>query len=161
LFDHEFTKLLTEDGGTKFTAEQEAKLRNFAIIASEAKRYENSAKQRREECEAEITKIIKLGDNATQCTVTLSCGTKITVTGGLNYSCDASKVYDVYQQAKEDGLVPEGKELLPINQKPTYSVDPRGYEWLRRNSPHLFHRLSEHITVKPKKKSVKTKFPEI
>ncbi len=116
----------------------------------DARMNEESAKVLRISIEERISNQIKTPEVG-QKTVTLSDGTKVTVKRGLNYTADLEAILGIFATLDTPA---------PVEQKTTWKLDVKGYEWYREHRPDLYEAMMEHIAVKPAKTSVSIKVPK-
>lgn len=133
--------------------ERTKKLHILAMNLRYMKEREEGAKVNRIAVEDMIVELIP-GKGIGQVTETLPDGSKIVVKRGLNYKADLSAIGAVLVQNADDELP------VPIESKTTHKLDVRGYEWYRENHPEIFQRMTEYVTVTPKKVAVELKDPK-
>jgi len=120
-------------------------IRGLAVQLQEHKMEEEFWRKKRIASEESIAAQIP-GPEKGQKTVTLEDGTKVIVERGLIYRADL----DAISKLLADSECPP-----PIKTKTACELDIAGYEWYRDNMPDSFDRITQHVTVKPKKVSVK------
>ena len=121
-------------------------LSELANAFCEAKKAEATAICNRIQTEERIAALIPTKDVG-QKTVTLPDGQKITVKRGLNYKADVQAIENAYC------WVSLGYST-PVKTKTTRELDVAGYEWYRNNNSDIFAKLSQYVTVTPKKVAV-------
>ena len=123
-------------------------LKELANAFREAKKAEETAVRTRIQAEERIASLIPTKDVG-QKTITLSCGTKITVKRGLNYKADIDGI--------QRHCLEMGGKLSLVKMKTTRELAIDAYEWTRINDPESFAFVSQYVTVTPKKVAVTIK----
>ncbi len=121
-------------------------LGELACVLKNARVAEVLVQHERIKIEEQIASLIPTEDIG-QKTVTLDNGVKITVKRGLNYKADCNQLYD-------DMVCEYPQYIPPIKTKTTKELDAKGYEWYRTNEPEVYGRISQYVTVTPKKVAV-------
>ncbi len=117
-------------------------LSKLTLQLAEARRDESEAKNRRVQTEEAIVALLQPGDKQTL-TVEDGNGLKITVKTELGYKADVVEIERI------------DSDLLKITTKA--ELDVKAYEALREANPALFEKVSEHVTVTPKKPTLTLK----
>ncbi len=121
-------------------------LQELANVLKNAKAAEALARSGRIDAEEQIAALVPTEDVG-QKTITLDNGTKITVKRGLNYKADCQAIEDSHYWI---GL----GCFAPVKTKTTRELDTKGYEWYRENKPEVYGRISQYVTVTPKKVAI-------
>jgi len=126
----------------------------YCVRYLNAKQGVDMAKMQQNKAKVEIANRISTG-GASQKTVTLHNGTKITVARGFNTKIDADEISKLFDTDEEFENFPK-----PLLTKTEQILDAQGYEWYRVNHPVLFAKIAEHVTLTPKAVSVTVKPPK-
>ena len=113
-----------------------------------AKNAEEIAKARRILYEEKVAAHVPCPERGSK-TVTLTDGTKVTVTRGLLYAADFPAIEQAFQTA--------GNTSIPIKIKTTRELDEVGYHWILENDSASSQLLSGLVTTKPAKTSISVK----
>ncbi|KKK55288.1 hypothetical protein LCGC14_3076070, partial [marine sediment metagenome] len=70
----------------------------------------------------------------------------ITVKRGLNYKADCRAICEFFNV--------ENIKDVPVKFKTSQELDVKGYEWYRKSDPKVYERISQYVTVTPKKVAV-------
>jgi hypothetical protein len=111
-----------------------------------AKETEALAKTKRIRWEERIAKKLG-GPEDGQETTTLEDGSKVTISRGFNFSADCEKIRMLFVREQYDSSP-------PIATKTTVKLDEPAYKEFARRLPNVYKRMTEFVTVKPKKISV-------
>lgn len=117
-----------------------------------AKKTEERVKMHRIEWEERIAE--KLGgpeDGAK--THTLEDGTKVTITRGFNFAADCEKIRMLFRREGYD-------HGAPIRQKTSVTLDIAAYKAYASAFPSVYRKITEFVTVTPKKTSVVLQAPK-
>lgn len=109
-----------------------------------AKVRENAAKNTRIVIEEKISALVSVDPTKKQRTVKLTDGSSVIVKHGLNYKADVAAIKKVFQQLPPARVPIEIREVL----------NEKEYERYRKEEPEVFSKISQHVTVTPKKVSV-------
>lgn len=111
-----------------------------------AKSTENKAKEFRVKAEEAVIALTGCQEDGSKTHDSESF--KITVKGGLRYTCDMEALEKL-------DIIPV---LMPV--KTEVKFDAKGYKWLRENETEVFKKVASCVTVKPAKPSVTLKVKE-
>jgi hypothetical protein len=129
----------------------EEKLNQLAKDLYDAKRTEETAKEKRIACEEAIAALVETGDNGSK-TVPAGEGLKVTVKRALSYKAAVDDI-----RAMTD-IADEIKPLKLTDPVPAgYVFDEKAYEALRESHPEAYTRLATVVTAVPRKVSVTLK----
>lgn len=118
------------------------KLKSLLVDLAAARTDESEAKKRRIQAEEAIVALLDPGEKST-ITVDPGNGLKVTVKTELGYKADVNAIERIDSDL--------------INAVTKKELNVKAYEALRTADPGAFARVSEHVTVTPKKPAVTLK----
>lgn len=128
----------------------QANISELANKLFSAKRAEEQAKSQRIEIEEQIAALVETPDNGSK-TVDAGDGIKVTVKRSMSYKADTDAIRNL-------GLAEESLPLKFVPAKPAgYAFDDKAYEKLVEDCPSVAAKLSEFVTVTPRKVGVTLK----